>query len=300
MVKEEIVLFEHHINEFEEYLRLQLLSDITIYNYVRDVKYLFLHHGIHHSADQFRSFFIDLRSRVGDSRYNQLILVVKKVSEWAIPRGYLPSWFSLEVKSLRQVPKSKKRTKMPLFAYTREQKECILASTKNQTEYMLFWLALNTGLRKTELLELHIEDVSVDGVSVRAETSKARKSRFVPFVNKKQKKVIRGYLKLRSLLQDSTIHDYFFVGPRGGKYNLRGGTGSNLYRRLSDHCGFRVTLHNCRYTFASDVWYATSDVFLVQHLLGHSDPKQTVQYLKIQPSILKEQVREKLKGVIFV
>ncbi len=52
---------------------------------------------------------------------------------------------------------------------------------------------------------------------------------------------------------------------------------------MADH-GIPATAHQLRHWFATEVYRRTSDLRLVQELLGHSDISTTALYVKLSPS----------------
>ena len=291
---------ESFLSEYEEFLHLQLLKPRTIRSYVHNARHLFLVQGIESSSSSsLKSYFRNLRNRVGDYRYNHMVETVRSLS-FFVKSSSLDeySWIVNVGKILKLIPKSKMRTKNELFAYTLEQKYKILRSCDSLTTRMIFWMAFNTGIRKTALLSLRLSDVSEKGVYVRAEITKTGKSRFIPFENPTQKRKIKAYLAYRSK-QDSE-EAWLFVSRQGNRVNWDGGTGWRVYKGLSAKTGFPVTLHRCRYTFAVDVWEQTGDLVLVQRLLGHASPEQTAEYLKLREDEWNQIIREKMKGVRFL
>ncbi len=294
---------EEILEEFRKYLFLRHLRDRTVREYVFDARYL-IQNNVFSSRDNLIDFFVNLKKLVlnddlSGKRYNNLITSLTHFVRFGLPRGYVPEWVELELKQIKRIPASKIKilNKDKLVAYSFEEKKKILKNAKPGTERTIFWMALNTGLRRMELIRLKLDHVSVDGVQVTADVSKTSRPRFVPFVHPSQKEVIRSYLNYRNIME--TDSDYFFVSPRGKRLAWEGGAGSRVYKRLSRACGFRVALHQCRYTFAVDLWKQTSDLPLIQYLLGHSDPKQTIEYLKLRPLDLISTIREKLGGVRF-
>lgn len=283
------------IDEYLLYKRVQGLRENTLKTYARNLEFLLIKHKIlDGSSLDFLKFFANLKeddSR-GDWRYSNLIEDLKTFVSWAEPRGYVPRWLNIELRDLKPIPRSRRKMKQDRFAYTPEQEKKILDSCKDINERFLWWLALNTGLRRKELMLLKLSDISVEGVTVRAEIAKNGKKRFVPFTSD-QVKQVEYFLKHRALLEANS--NYVFVNTKGEMLRLDYNSGFSMYKRLSEKCGFRVALHNARYTFAVRTWKETGDIRLVMALLGHHSPEETERYLRIRDEHVPDVLREKLE-----
>lgn len=133
-------------------------------------------------------------------------------------------------------------------------------------------LAMNTGLRKGELLALTWEDVCQASrlVTVRAETSKSGKARFIP-LNGDACDVLSKWRR-----QTKPTGDIFPVGDfKKAWCSLLADAGIANFR-----------FHDLRHHFASKLVMNSIDLNTVRELLGHADLKMTLRYAHLAPDHL--------------
>lgn len=280
--------------KYSVYLETQNLAEPTIETYLKDIRYI-NRQGAFKSEDSFLSFILDKKKSVGDYRYSSLISALRKFNGFAKPKKLIPEWLSVEIETLKMIPKSKKRTKLDLFAYSNDQVETILNNARTTMERALFWFALKTGARLRTLLELRLSDMTEDGVTIRPETDKRQMGRYIPFSSEKNKRFVRKFLTYRNLVDSHC--DNLLIGKNGYRLNFEGGMRSNTYQYHTKKGGFRVALHSCRYTFAVNVWKQSGNIYLCQYLLGHKNVQQTIDYLKIREKEMRSHVVKLMEGI---
>ena len=142
-------------------------------------------------------------------------------------------------------------------------------------------LGLNTGMRRGELFKLTWKDVDFKNklLMVRAETAKSRRVRHIP-MNEEA-------IKALQTLDRGEPDDAVFPGRRGKFLNNTAGP----WRRLLSEAGVQnLNFHDLRHTFASKLVQKGIDLYTVQKLLGHSDPKLTARYAHLAPDYLRKAV----------
>jgi site-specific recombinase XerD len=138
-------------------------------------------------------------------------------------------------------------------------------------------LAYLSGLRRAELVSLHLADVEVDPPSVRV-VGKGGRQRLVP-LSPTVGPALQAWLTLRG---DGPGALFCPIG-RGGAPRLgRGLTGEavrQLLRRRALAAGLAaVSPHDLRRSYAGDLLDAGADLPAVQQLLGHASPATTSRY----------------------
>jgi len=137
---------------------------------------------------------------------------------------------------------------------------------------------LDTGVRCSELVQLDLDDIDLDGGRLRILHAKGNKQRVVPFASRCREALLR-YLDMRGqepgpLFLATTGHRRLLQGvalrPNGLKQILR--------RRGRDAGVPKVHAHRFRHTFAT--WAIEHDAreLDVQYLLGHSCPDMVRRY----------------------
>jgi len=143
-------------------------------------------------------------------------------------------------------------------------------------------LALNTGLRRGELLGLRWQDVNLPAklLTVAAGNAKSRKARHLP-LNAEALDLLTRWK------EQGTGKGLVFPGAGGARMANVNKSWAALVKaaELSD---FRF--HDLRHTFASKLVMAGVDLNTVRELLGHSDIKMTLRYAHLAPDKLAEAV----------
>ena len=155
----------------------------------------------------------------------------------------------------------------------------------------LVLLALNTGLRRGELLTLTWGDVRLDEtppvLHVRGEVAKSAQSRTVP-LNREAQQVLTAW-RPSPVIAAALV----FAGDDGAPmHDVRSAWESVL--KASKVIGFRF--HDLRHTFASKLVQRGVDLNVVRELLGHADLKMTLRYAHLAPKNAVDAVAKLMEG----
>jgi integrase len=133
-------------------------------------------------------------------------------------------------------------------------------------------LAMNTGLRRGELLSLHWADIDLDArmLTVRAENAKSGRERHVP-LNTEATVVLTQWAA-----QANRAGRVFSVS------DVKTAWAGLLESAQITGCRF----HDLRHHFASKLVRAGVDLNTVRELLGHADIKMTLRYAHLAPDHL--------------
>ena len=150
--------------------------------------------------------------------------------------------------------------------------------------------ALETGGRRSEVLDLKWEDVDLPGGRIWFRKTKSGKSRSVP-ITPVLGSVLRSLLKVRPARED--LRDWVFT-HRGRKMeDVRTAWAVTIE---GAELGEDVTVHTLRHTFAS--WFIISggDLYRLQNLLGHHSLKQTERYTHLSQEYMQSAVSRMGRG----
>lgn len=171
----------------------------------------------------------------------------------------------------------------------RHEAKCLIEEArKTRTAYLadLIELALNTGARKNELLQLRFGCVDLQRriLTIEAHTTKTGKQRYLPI-----NQAAAGVLYRRKLFRDSHCPacPWVFCNRLGKRIRYP----DNTFRIVVERAGIEnFCFHDLRHTFAS--WLVTEGVELikVRDLLGHSSIRMTERYAHLAPFRLHEAV----------
>ena len=139
-------------------------------------------------------------------------------------------------------------------------------------------VTLNTGMRKSEVLNLTWHDVNFDERTIMVRNSKNNESRIIPMNATVYKELKTLYMKASSSCVFS---------ENGKSYrSVREGFNNAVKRaRIKD---FRF--HDLRHCFASYLAMSGCNLKTIQELLGHKDIKMTMRYSHLSKEHLQEAV----------
>jgi len=150
----------------------------------------------------------------------------------------------------------------------------IIKSIQNIKHKCIISLIYSAGLRRSELLNLRVNNIDSDRMLIKIVYGKGKKDRFV-ILSDKVLKLINKYCK------EYKPKDYLFYGMKGGIYSeasLR-----NIFKKALYVAGIKkyATLHTLRHSYATHLLEKGIDLRYIQQLLGHSNIKTTEIYTHI-------------------
>jgi integrase/recombinase XerD len=166
---------------------------------------------------------------------------------------------------------------------------------RRQTYSTLFALLSCTGLRVSEAIRLRYDDITPDGLLIRA--SKFRKSRLVP-LHETARAGLERYLEHRRPYAPFDDHVFISLRRKPLLVNHVGIT----FRALADKIGLpqgrgrqRPTPHSLRHTFAVRALqtcpdgrdHITKHMLMLSTYLGHSNAAWTYWYLEAVPELMR-------------
>lgn len=143
------------------------------------------------------------------------------------------------------------------------------------------------GLRVSELVNLSINDVNLEGGYIRTK-GKGRKERMVPIggaATRALKDYLEGPRRAMALKFKSTT---LFLGRGGRKLSRQGFW--KILRKHAKAAGIKrpITPHTLRHSFATHLLEGGADLRSVQSMLGHADIATTQIYTQVSRDRLKQ------------
>ncbi len=143
--------------------------------------------------------------------------------------------------------------------------------------------ALNTGLRKDELLSLEWYRVDLKRKTILIKKTKNGKPKTLP-LNRIALDVLEQRSKVRTIK-----NELVFFNSKGTKIN--GYTLSRTFKNITEEAGIKdFRFHDLRHTFATRLAQAGVDLYKISKLLGHKDIKMTQRYAHHCPDSLRDGV----------
>ena len=171
------------------------------------------------------------------------------------------------------IERPRKKSKLPTVL-SEEDVRRIIQSPKNIKHKAILAVLYSTGVRRSELLNLKIEDIDSSRNQVTVKDAKGNKDRCT-IISTKVIEVLRVYYKKYKPKQ------YLFEGEKGGKYST-----TSLAKIIKKACSAAkiqktVSAHTFRHSFATHLLENGTDLRYIQTLLGHNSSKTTEIYTKV-------------------
>ncbi|MBN2282071.1 MAG: site-specific integrase, partial [Candidatus Marinimicrobia bacterium] len=167
------------------------------------------------------------------SQQNQRINAIKFYYEKVLGRQ----------KQFYNLQRPKKEHKLPKVLSKNEVKK-ILDSSKNIKHQSILMLIYSAGLRRSELLNLHISDIDSERRVIKISGAKGKKDR-ISLLSGNMLNMLRDYYKKFKPV------NYLFEGPDNSKYSST--SVSNILKKATAKAGInkKVTPHMLRHSFAT-------------------------------------------------
>lgn len=247
-------------------------SPRTIKTYVSCLKSLSIYYNQSPdtiSINQVKEYLhhIIVKNQASTSLVNQTISAVK-----ILHQGVL----GLEWNTIKLIrPRREKR--LPIIL-SRQEISQILEVTTNIKHKSILTLAYSSGLRMSELLNLKIQDIDSNRMQIRVCLGKGKKDRHT-VLSKTTLDLLRKYYKLYR------PKHWLFEGFSPNKYKQYSSTSvQKILKKACKKAGItkHIYLHCLRHSFATHLLEQGVSIQIIQHLLGHSNPKTTCIYLHVQ------------------
>jgi len=193
--------------------------------------------------------------------------ILNKAKEW----GYI-----------EQVPKIKlfKENNQRVRYLTEEEEEKLLKVAPEPLRSIII-VALNTGMRQGEILNLKWRDIDLKEEIIIIQDSKSREKRVV-HMNQSTKEVFLNLLSSKS-------KEYVFEkeGKKLDTFYI-----SHLFAKLVKQAGIKdFRFHDLRHTFASRLVMAGVNLKTIQELIGHKSYQMSLRYSHLSPEVKKQAVK---------
>lgn len=181
---------------------------------------------------------------------------------------------------LKELERPRKGRPLPKVIPKEVIKEMLqgITNLKHKTALTMIY---SLGLRRGELLNIRLTDLSSHDSLIVVRNSKGRKDRVLPIPGKLMYLIITYYRAYKP-------HTYLFESAKpGNQYSassLRNIFHRNLLKVKKNH---NFTLHCLRHSFATHLLEAGTDIRYIQEMLGHKSSRTTEIYTHVSTRSLK-------------
>ena len=208
--------------------------------------------------------------QVSKSTVNRELAVLKRLFTLAV------DWNLVEKNPVKKVAMYRIEEKVMRVLSQDEEQKLIDAAAPHFKSLII--VAINTGMRRGELLALQWEQVDLQSSMITIKQSKNGKVRHIP-INKKAQEA------LQSIPEPHEGHVFIY---RGLPIKVVKTAFAGAVRRAGIlHC----TLHSTRHTFATRLVLAGVDLATVMQLMGHASISTTMKYAHPSPLHKREAVK---------
>lgn len=245
-VKTYVTFFEMFINHFKE-KRLETLDESDIRAFLQ----------------------ILIHKNVSNSYLNQVINSIKFYYETVLG---MPNRFY-------EIERPRKEHKLPKVI-SKEEVIAIIEHTNNLKHRCIVQLLYGSGLRRSELLNLKLNDIDSKRMLIRVEGAKGNKDRLTLLSNNALK-------DLRMYFKEWKPKEFLFEGRKGGKYSPESVV--QIVKQAANKAGIKqnVSPHILRHSFATHLLESNVDLRQIQVLLGHGSSKTTEIYTHVATNTFK-------------
>lgn len=177
----------------------------------------------------------------------------------------------------RALPESAPRTRfLTRDEYKRLLKHC------NRSLRPIVEIAVETGMRRGEILSLKLDQVDLERREIRLTVTKTKRPRVIPLSD-------RAVAVLVAIASDRP-HGYVFINPTTNKpyTSVKKAFGSACQK--AGITNFRF--HDLRHTFASWSVQGGADLYRLSRILGHTNLQMTTRYAHLSTQDLHDLVRD--------
>ena len=166
---------------------------------------------------------------------------------------------------------------------------CLRSSGIGSRNLCILLLMLDTGIRVSELANIHLGDVDLDGGYITISQAKGGRERIVPVGSLVQKSLWKYMNQVRPEAVTPMVTRLFL--NKSGLPLTKNGIQQMLrrYGKRAGIDGVRCSPHTFRHTFAKNYLLNGGDIFSLQRILGHSSLASVRMYLNLFAADVKRQ-----------
>ena len=283
---------EKQIKLFLEFIQNEKkLSDNTLQSYKRDIL------QYQNYTEESNINYVKVSKEDIKAYLNYLKQIGKKPSTISRNLASIRSFYQFSIRNKKikndptedvQSPKIEKRVPSVLTAQEVEllleqPKDVDLKGTRDKA---MLEFAYATGMRVTEIINLNIEDVNLEGEYVICRVGS--KQRNIP-LGSLSLKALKEYIdEARPILIRNEKEKALFVNVNGQRLTRQGFWKIVKYYKEQAHITKDITPHVLRHSFATHLLQNGADLKAIQTMLGHSDISSTQVYMQFQDPGLKD------------
>jgi site-specific recombinase XerD len=211
--------------------------------------------------------------------YLHHLIQEKKACQSSISQAYSALKFFYETTLKRdwngfRIPRVKMGKKLPVVLSLQEI-QAIFSAVGNLKHRAVLMTIYSAGLRLSEVVHLKVSDVDSQRMTIRVQQGKGQKDRYT-LLGQRTLDILRDYWK------EYRPSGWLFAGKTESE-PLSVSSVQKVFEKALLRAGIKkpASVHTLRHSFATHLLEAGTDLFHIQHLLGHTSLKTTAVYLHL-------------------
>jgi integrase len=145
---------------------------------------------------------------------------------------------------------------------------------KGPKDYLIFDIAINIGIKITDILNLTVWDVkNKSQITIKEDRTNAS-TNFLIYSSVSD--------ELNSFIDGMAVGDLLFASKKGGKKPITLVQAYKLLNEVGTKLGIdKIGIHTLRKTFGYHHYKKYNDIITLQHIFGHSTTDTTLRYIGI-------------------
>jgi integrase len=229
-----------------------------------------------------------LRSRLAASTTNKMMCAVRRVLKEALRLDLIEPRIYEKATDFSQYPESREPRGRALGAGEIRQliDSCSSGSIADIRNLAIVGILRSGGLRRTELVNLNVDDFHGDTGAIRVHNGKGGKDRTV-YLSEQAIAFVRDWIEIRGKAPGPLLLPIDKISRIYAR-RLTPDAILKIVQKLADQAGIKpFSPHDFRRTFCSDLLDAGVDIVTVQKLAGHTSPTVTAKYDRRGDEVLR-------------
>ena len=152
----------------------------------------------------------------------------------------------------------------------------------NERNYILFSLAVYSGLRITDILNLKVKDVKNRNEFVLVEKKTGKRKTLN--INPNLQNILKTFIK------NKEDNEYLISSRDSGDKPLTRIRAFQIMQDIGDKFNIRISPHSLRKTFGYFHYKTNRDIVLLQKIFNHSHPEVTFRYIGVNSETTKKSI----------
>lgn len=173
------------------------------------------------------------------------------------------------------IPPMKRERHLPAVL-SRSEMEAVINNTANLKYKAMIAIMYSSGLRLSEVIHLHYNDISRSNMMIHVRQAKGRIDRY-SILSKRALDILTHYW-----FAYGKPMEILFPSSQTGSY-LSANSVNTAFKKSAKQAGItrKVSSHACRHSFATHLFENGASLPYIQSLLGHTDPRSTMVYIHL-------------------